>query len=406
MNDIAITGMGIISPLGIGQETFWKNCRNAATGLKKISVFDTQAFPSNIAGLVEGFQPGQYMKPNVYRRLSRISRMAVAAGIEAIQDSGLILDNMDRERIAVIMGTAYGASSRVEDFYVSLLKDGPRGAQPFLFPETVPNAPASHIAIYHQIIGPNTTFCQNELSAENAVLYARNLILNNIVDVALVGGAEEISEMLFSCYSALGSLNNVQAPDDEAVVSVKERGLILGEGAGILVMEKESFALERGAKVYGLLRSGIVTGGMTRIGHYEVDGEQMRRAMICAMEQAGLGSNEIDRIDISANLSGELDRMEYHQIKDVFTERQEHIRVTPLKYLMGDFGGAGIIRAAAILLSLYHQAPLPAVSLDTLLDEGNDALEWNISPSQDIQTTLMTSSTFGGGSASMIFTKA
>ncbi|MBN1847748.1 MAG: hypothetical protein JW932_04105 [Deltaproteobacteria bacterium] len=406
MNDIAITGMGIISPLGTGRESFWESCRNAKSGLKRITTFDTHSFPCNIAGLVEDFQPGQYMKPNVYRRLSRISRMAVAAGIEAIQDSGLILDGIDRERVAVIMGTAYGASSRVEDFYISLLRDGPRGAQPLLFPETVPNAPASHIAIFHRILGPNTTFCQNELSAENAILYAKTLLLNDIVDVALVGGAEEISEMLHSCYSDVGSLNTLQSGEGQPILPKRGGGLVLGEGAGILVMERKSFAIERGAKIYGLLRSGIISGGSASIGHYEIDGEQMRRAMVTVLDRSGIGPTEIDQIDLSANLSGELDRMEHHQVKKVFTQKQNKIRVTPLKYLMGDFGGAGIIRAAAILLSLYRQEPLPVVNLDTLVGEGDTALEWHIPPAQDIRSTLMTTSTFGGGSASMIFSKA
>lgn len=405
MNDIAITGIGIISPLGIRQQAFWENCRNAKTGLKSIKTFDTQSLRSNIAGLVEGFQPGQYMKPNMYRRLSRISRMAVAASIEAIQDSGLVLDDMDRERVAVVIGTAYGASSRVEDFYVSLLKDGPRGAQPFYFPETVPNAPASHIAIYHQITGPNSTFCQNEISAENAIMYSKNLLLNGYADVVLVGGAEEISEILYSCYDAVGAINKVRCLENESIKPCMDSGMFLGEGAGILIMERTKSALERGAKIYGLLRSGLITGGKARIGHYEVDGEQMQRAMISALAQAGIDPNEIDQIDVSANFTSELDRMEHDQIKKIFVQKPEEIQVTPLKYLMGDFGGAGIIRAAAILLSLYYQEPLPTVHLDTLLGGGECSLDWNFPSVQDIRNTLMTSSTFGGGSASMVFVR-
>jgi 3-oxoacyl-[acyl-carrier-protein] synthase II len=405
-NHIAITGIGLISSMGVGRHAFWKNCRNARTGLKEVTSFDTHLLRSNIAGIVEGFHPGQYMKPSVYRRLSRISRMAVSASIEAIADSGLNLDNIDLERVGVIMGTAYGATSRVEEYYISLLKDGPRGAQPFLFPETVPNAPASHIAIYHQITGPNTTFCQNDLSAENAILYARNLLLNDLVDVVLVGGAEEISDILYSCYDAVGALNRVKIGESTFVRLAPGSGIVLGEGAGILVMERETFAIERGARMYGVIRSGVITGGKTRIGHYETEGAQMRRAMVMAMEYARVVPHEIDQIDVSANFSSELDQMESAQIKDVFGKgSNDDTRVTPLKYLMGDFGGAGIIRAAAILLSLYHQTPLPCVSINALLGEPEYALEWHLPPKKEIWTTLMTSSTFGGGSASLIFAK-
>jgi len=337
--------------------------------------------------------------------MSRISRMAVASSVEALKDSGLILDAIDKERVAVIMGTAYGSSSHVEDFYISLLKYGPRGAQPFLFPETVPNAPASHIAMFHGITGPNTTFCQNEISAENAILYSQNLLIQNQVDVAFVGGADELSAILYSCYNAVGALKKIKAENDELVNPKPGDGLILGEGAGVLVMERLDFALERNAKIYGIFRSGVITGGITSVGHYEVEGEQMARAMFLAMKKANIKPDEIDQINVSANFSGELDRMEYNQLKKIFRKPTKDLSVTPLKYLIGDFGGAGVIRAAAILLSLYHQVPLPAVSAQTLKGESQRSLEWDLHSTDNIHIALMTTTTFGGGSTSFIFTK-
>ena len=405
MIDIAITGIGVMSPMGVGREAFWENCRKAKTGIKKITSFDTSSFRSNIAGWVEDFDPSQFMSPGVYRRMSRISRMAVASSVEALKDSGLILDTIDRERIAVIMGTSYGSSSHVEDFYISLLKYGPRGAQPFLFPETVPNAPASHIAMFHGITGPNTTFCQNEISAENAILYGQNLLIQNQVDVALVGGADELSAILYSCYNAVGALKKIKVENEELANPKPGDGLILGEGAGVLVMERLDFALERDAEIYGILRSGAITGGLASIGHYEAEGDQMGRAMSLAMRKANINPDEIDQINVSANFSSELDRMEYNQLKRIFTKRMNNLTVTPLKYLIGDFGGAGIIRAAAIFLSLYHQAPLPTVSAEILKGEPECSLAWNVPLTGKIQVALMTSTTFGGGSASFIFTK-
>jgi 3-oxoacyl-[acyl-carrier-protein] synthase II len=405
MSDIAITGIGVISSMGIGREAFWETCKKAGTGIKKVTDFETSSFASNVAGWIDDFEPREYMSPRIYRRMSRISRMAVSSSVEALSDSELNAEELDKARIAVILGTAYGSSSRVEDFFVSLLRDGPRGAQPFLFPETVPNAPASHIAMFHGITGPNSTFCQNEISAENAMLYARNLLLGNIVDVVLAGGADELSPMQYHCYNDLGALNKIKIKNHESVDPEPGGGLILGEGAGVLVMERLDFAVKRGAKIYGLLKTGILAGGATLMGHYETDGEQMGRAMIMAMEQAGLRPDEIDQISVSANLSAELDRMEYHQLKTIFRNRLNDLAVTPLKYLMGDFGGAGIIRAAAVLLSLYHQLSLPALKAEVLKPELHDVLKWNISSKSKIQTALMTTSTFGGGSSSLVFTR-
>jgi len=404
-NDIVFTGIGVISSLGIGQEAFLANLRKAKSGIKRITSFDTSSLGSNIAGWVEDFDPRQFMSPGIYRRMGRISRMAVAASIEAVNDSDLILDTLDRERIAVIMGTAYGSSSHVEEFYLSLLENGPRGAQPFLFPETVPNAPASHIAMFHGITGPNTTFCQNEISAENAILYARDLLLQNLVDVVLVGGADELSPVLFMCYDALGALNSIKVKVDQPVKPEPGRGLVLGEGAGILIMERRDFAVKRGARIYGTLRSGILTGGVTSTGHYEVEGDQMGRAMSLAMRQAGVDPDTIEQIHVSANFSSELDRMEHYGLERTFGVNTTSLRVIPLKYLMGDFGGAGTTRAAAILLSLHYQLPLPTVDVEMLKARPQNSLEWKICPGIKLQFALMTTSTFGGGSTSLIFAR-
>ncbi len=403
MDDISITGIGLISPLGVGGEVFWENLQKAETGIRKITSFDTSSFKSNVAAWVENFDPRLFLPSRTYRRMSRVSRMAVAASQEALEDSGLILDDLGRERVGVILGTGYGGGSYVEDFYASLLRDGPRGAQPLLFPETVPNAPASHIAMYHGITGPNSTFCQNEISAENAILYGRNLLLKNAVDAVIVGGADELSAVQYSCYNALGALNPVRADKDEPVRPKPGKGLVLGEGAGIMVMERPDSARKRGAKIYGKLKSAVVAGGRAATGRYEVEGKQMARAMNLAMEQAGMESGAIDQIHVSANYSGELDRMEYEQLKKAFPIHPDDLPVTPLKYLIGDFGGAGIIRAASILMSLFRQKPVPTVKAHLLKGDPRQALGWDLDPGTEARSALMTTSTFGGGSGSMIF---
>ena len=406
MKKIAVTGIGVISSMGVGREAFWEGCRRPRSGIKKIESFDTQAFKSNVGGCVEGFKPGDFMPPMVYRRMSRISRMAVASSIEAIEDSRLVLETIDKERVAVIMGTSYGSSSHVDAFYLSLLKEGPRGAQPMLFPETVPNAPASHIAIFYKINGPNSTFCQNEISAENAMAYAVNLLSNDIVDVAVVGGAEELSEILYGCYDAVGALNRIRVREGESIEPVPAGGLILGEGAATLILERTDFAEKRGARIYGMLKSMVTVGGETVMGHYEKRGEQMASAVRQSLEQADIQNSDIDHISISANFSRELDIMEHEQLGQLFQKTRQDINVTPLKYLSGDFGAAGATRAAAVLLSLYHQKSLPFLPINALLPETHPFPAWEIQDTGAIQHALMTSTTFGGGSCSMVFSAA
>jgi len=405
MSDIVVTGIGVISSLGLGKEAFWESCGKARSGIKKITSFDTSSLRSNIAGCIDDFDPSRFMPPAAFRRMSRISRMAVAASVEALEDSGLSLDETDKERVAVVMGTSYGSTSSVEGFYASLLENGPRGAQPFLFPETVPNAPASHVAMFHGITGPNSTFCQNEISAETAILYARNLLLQNHVDVALVGGADELSSMEYFCYDALGALSNIKVQDGEVAAPRLGRGRVLGEGAGMLVMERRDFFRHRNAGIYGRLISCVSVGGSSALGHYEADGVHMARATVRAIKEAGLGQDHIDQVHVSANFSGELDRMEYYQLAGIFGKNMQGLKVTPLKYLMGDFGGAGALRAAAILLSLRRGSPVPAVNVALLKERPGGALEWEFDRAGS-RNALMTTSTFGGGSAALVFTNA
>jgi len=402
MCDIAITGIGIISSMGTGKDDFWSACRHARTGIKRITAFDTDSFDSNVAGSIDDFDPGRFMPQRRYRRMSRVSRMAVAASIEALEDSGITIDDHNRDSIAVIMGTSYGSSSHVEEFYASLLRDGPRGAQPFLFPETVPNAPASQIAIFHGMTGPNSTFCQNEISAENAIIYAHNILSQEIVDVVIVGGADELSQMQYSCYNALGVLNRTRAKEGKAVCPEMGGGLVLGEGAAILVMERLQSAVTRGTTIYGLLKSSRITGGITTPSRYEGEGTIMKKAITHTLKEADISTDAIDHIGVSANLSGTLDRMEYSVLNEIF--HNETLPVSPLKYLTGTFGGAGTTRAAAILLSLHHRVPLPTVKLPTLAMKGHQSVAWENHTDKRVNTVLMTSSTFGGGSGSFIFT--
>lgn len=402
MSDIAITGIGVISAMGIGKDAFWENCKKTKNAITQIDAFDTGGLHSNVAGSVTGFHPKKYVPAMAYRRMSNISRMAVAASVEALKDSNLLPEDMDRDRISIIMGTADGCSSHVEKFYTSLLQDGPRGTQPFYFPETVPNAPASHIAMFHNITGPNSTFSQNMISAENAILFARNLLSLHQTDIAIVGGADEISAMQYACYDALRGIQKVKVKKSEDIMPVTGDGFFLGEGAGMLIMERLESAKKRNARIYGLLKAGVITSGKGAIGKYEPDVTNLSCSISQALSDTGINPSDIHQFNVSANYCTQLDRGEYNVLKKLFGT---DIQVTPMKYLMGEFGGAGVIRAAASLLSLYHQVALPTVNLETLKGKNRDPLQWGNPSLHEIKTALMTSSTFGGGNSCFIFVK-
>lgn len=403
MSDVVVTGIGVISPIGVGRAAFWEGCLQARSGIRRIASFDTNPFASDIGACVEGFDPATFMPSRVYRRMSPISRMAVAASIEAVNDSALNVETLDRERVGIVMGTSYGSSSHVDEFYMSLLREGPRGAQPFLFPETVPNAPASHVAMVHRISGPNTTFCQNEISAENALGYAQDLIAGDVVDAVLVGGADELSWVQFACYNAVRALQRIRAEDDAPPVPRPGGGLVLGEGAAVLVLEHRKRAAARGARIYGTIRSVALSGGSARTGHYE-SGAVYGRILGRAMSEAEVSPEEVDQIHLSANFSRELDSMECEQLKGHFGSRLETLGVVPLKYLIGDFGGAGALRAAAVLLSLHSGTPLPTLSPQALQSRSGETIGWRKSEAaRKCAHALMGSATFGGGCAGIVF---
>ncbi len=406
MKEIAVTGIGVVCSLGIGREAFRRNISEAVSGIGPVISFDTSNFRSSLGAEVADFDPALFMRPSVYRRMSRLSRMAVVAAGMALEDGRGILDRVPGNRIAVLMGTAYGSSSCVDAFYRSFVSDGPRGAKPFLFPETVPNAPASHIAMVNGITGPNITFCQNGISVEAAAVHAAGMLDHGLVDAVLVCGAEELTEVLYGCHDAVGALNRARADGKVPVSPPIGGGLVLGEGAGVLLMERLGGARERGARIYGIFASGATAGGPAETGHFESDGKALRRVVSRALAEAGMAAESVDHIGVSADFSGEAERLEHGVVQSVFSERAKTVGVTPLKYLMGDFGGAGALRAAAILLGFDAGIPLPAIEPQLLDGEYAYPDSWKIFRPRPMRNGVMISSTFGGGCSCLVFSSA
>jgi 3-oxoacyl-[acyl-carrier-protein] synthase II len=401
MNRIVITGMGIVSALGIGKAAFWEKCRLARSGIKSIESDLDGDHRCTVAALVEDYNPRRYLKPAVYRRMSRLSRMTASACIEAVHDCGLDLERADKDRIAIVAGTAHGSSESIEAFYASMLAEGPRGAQPFYFPETVPNAPAGHVAMILGITGPNTTFGQNDISAENALGFAHQLLVEDRADAAIVCGMDEIGDMLFGCYDALGALNRGSAKTDLSQ-PIMGAGMVLGEGAGALVLEQEAFARARRAEILATLASVAITGGLAAPGTYEKCDAALEKAINMALEQAGMGASDVDQISVSGNFTGHAERAEIAALSrcGLFDGRSKG--VSPIRYLTGTFGGAGIFSAAALTLSLYRQQPLPFLNIQAY-KATNTMPDWQLAEGGPARTALMTTCSYGGGCAALVF---
>jgi len=363
MDEIVITGMGIISACGVGREAFWQNCLRGQTGIAPISSFDTSAYSSHLGAEARDFNPKDFIPPLKYRRMSRVSRLAVAASIEALKDATLEVSPSSAPGLGVLIGTGYGSTSQTDDFFLGLLKEGPEGANPSLFPDTVPNAPASQISIYHGLRGPNTTFSHNEVSGEQAMAYAYRLLQEGRAEVLLAGSVDEFSAVLFHSYAVLQALSPKGAYEEGMRPFDRRRnGRVLGEGAAILVLERKKWAQERGAKIYGSLVACAATGGPVGINHYEAGAEQMARTIKTVLNKAGISPGQVDYISAAANSTLELDRTEALAIQKVFTPA-DSIPVSSLGGHIGSFCGSGALRAAALLLSIKERKILPTFGL-------------------------------------------
>jgi 3-oxoacyl-[acyl-carrier-protein] synthase II len=399
MTGIHITGIGVVSAIGVGKAAFWQGCRTARSGIRAVDGFLKEQHGSPLAGWVADFDPRRNLAPAVYRRMSRLSRMAASAGVEAFQDSGLDLSSIDRDRVAIVVGTAHGASASIEEFFVSLLAEGPRGAQPLHFPETVPNAPAGNLAMVLKITGPSTTFGQNEISAESALLYARRLLLDDQVDAAVVCGLDELNDMFFNCFDALGVLNPGRR-EKGAWLPLRGAGIVLGEGAGALVLERAEHAQRRGARRYARLAGGGCTSAPAATGTYEGCAPALVRAIREALLSADIDNRDLDQIVVSANFSGDLEAVEAAALERITGST---VWVTPLRYLTGSFGGAGILSTAALALSIHHQEGLPAIALETLTGRQGPP-PWQMRLQHPLRNGLHTACTYGGGCAALIVT--
>jgi 3-oxoacyl-[acyl-carrier-protein] synthase II len=403
---INITGLGILNGLGIGKVAFWRELVRGNSGIAPIRGFDTGKYVCNLGAEIDNFNARDFMEPRFYRRLSRQSRLAVAASIEAIEDSGLKITDQNRHRIGVVFGTAFGSTEQTDGFFVSLLNHGPQAAEPILFPDTVPNAPASHIAMYHGLKGPNSTFCQNHLSGECALAYGISLLEQDQADAVLVGGVDELSSILFHSLTSVRALKPIQQRETlQTSLFPTGKGFIAGEGATCLVLEREDSLKRPEKKRYGTVLSLALTSGVVAQAHYEAAGRSMARGMTKALKEANIKIEEVGIIGLAANGVDELENAELEALEEVFGNAWHSIPRLPLRYFVGEFGGAGLLSVATILLSLAEGTIPPAVRGASLTGPFGEAQRFAPAIEKTLAAGMAVGSTFGGGSGCTIIAR-
>jgi 3-oxoacyl-[acyl-carrier-protein] synthase II len=398
---VVVTGLGIVSSIGVGKEAFWKNCLQGVSGIRPVRGFDVSDYRSKLGAQLPEIDFKAFIRPANLRRMDRIGKIVVSAVRLALDDSGLDLRKEDPDRMGLSFGTGLGSSDTVDQFFRSLLKDGPVGAAPILFQTAVPNAISSHCSIEYGIKGVNITFSHKETSTEMAMAYAYHLLKEGRMDMILAGGGDELSEPLYHVYSRLGVLSPGRQRGSEGMrpFDRDRNGIILGEGSGIFVLETLEHAEKRRAKIYVELAAVGMAGSADGLLQYDLNGDSIARAMSLAAQEVPT----VDYISAAANSTLDLDRAETLAIRKVFRERTKEISVSSLKSMIGEFDGSGGIRACAVALALHHGMIPPTIGTQRIEPECDLNLVLHQFQEKAIRSALLNSCSNGGSNISLLF---
>jgi 3-oxoacyl-[acyl-carrier-protein] synthase II len=354
---ICITGIGVVSPIGIGKEEFLSSLKSGKSGIEEIKEFDTRFSSSKKGGMIRSFHPKDFIPASKIRRLDRASQFAIAASKLALVDAGFTVTQENSSRVGVVLGSGFCGLSSSEEFHRGQVLKGFLDLNPMLFPNTVPNAPSSYVSIELGIEGVNSTLVQSFCTAEAAIFFACDQLRRGRADLILTGGVDELSEFLFRGFSELHLLATDGGDGERSRPYDKMRnGLTLGEGAGLLVIESEEHARSRGARIYGYIL-GYSLVGKSREG----DGtEDLNRSTQMALK--GREGTPIDYLSGAGNSSKVLDALEAKSIKRIFSAKYLGIPVSSTKSMTGEAIASGGVRMVANILSMENGFIPPTIN--------------------------------------------
>lgn len=406
---VVVTGMGVISPVGTGLNKFWDSLIKGKSGIDKITRFDTSDLPSRIAGEVRDFNPEAYIEKKELKRLDRFTQFAISATKMALEDADLDLSTVDKTRIGVILGSGIGGNATWEEQHSILLSKGPKRVSPFFIPMMIVNMASGQVSMAFGLKGPNFTVVTACASGTNAIGEAFRTLQRGDADIIISGGTEAPITMLslagFSSMKALSSRN-----DEPSLASRpfdRERdGFVMGEGAGILVMESLDSALKRNAKIYGEVVGYGSTADAYHLTQPSPEGEGASRAMEAAISDAGISPSDVDYINAHGTSTLLNDKFETKAIKNTFGEHAYKLAVSSTKSMTGHLlGAAGAVEIVATLLSVYNDEIPPTINYENPDPECDLDYVPNRAVKRTVNIALSNSMGFGGHNACIIVKK-
>jgi len=404
---IVITGIGLITALGNGTRVTWEGLLAGRSGVGPITRFDAARFPTRFAAEVKDFDPALWMEKKEAKKMDTFIHFALAASELAMKDAGLsVFDHSDGERVGVIIGSGIGGFATIESEKQNLLNHGPRRISPFFIPSSIINLAAGQVSIRFRARGPNLAPCTACSAGSHAIGDSFRIIERGDADIMIAGGSEAaITPLAVSGFDALRALS--RRNDEPARASrpfdLNRDGFVMGEGAGVLILEELEHARARGAAIYAELAGYGLSGDAYHITAPPKDGDGAVRSMILTLKDAGISPDQVDYINAHGTSTQPNDKTETAAIRTVFEEHAYKLAISSTKSMIGHLlGAAGAVEAAVTALTIRHQRVHPTINLEIRDPDCDLDYVPNQARPMNIRYALSNSFGFGGTNACIL----
>lgn len=409
MKRVVITGLGPVTPIGIGKEEYWDSLIAGKSGVGYITRFDTENFPTKIAAEIKNFTPEDYIDKRELRRMDRFTQYALVATFLALKDGKISLENEDKERIGVVLGSGIGGMETLEAEHLKLLEKGPRRVSPVFIPMMISNMASGQISIYYGLKGPSMVITTACASGTHAIGEAFRMIQRGICDLIITGGSEAaitpIALAGFSSMKALSTRN--EEPSKASRPFDKDRdGFVMGEGAGILILEELEHAIKRGARIYAELVGYGATSDAYHMTAPDPSADGAKRAMELALKDGNVDYHQVDYINAHGTSTHYNDKLETLAIKELFKEHAYKLNISSTKSMTGHLlGAAGGIEAIATTLAISEGKIPPTINYEIPDEECDLNYTPNKFVEKEIAYAMSNSLGFGGHNATILLKK-
>lgn len=399
---VVVTGIGALTPIGNNLQDYWNGLINGVSGAAPITLFDAAKFKTRFACELKNFDPFEFLDKKEGRKMDRFTQTALVASNQAVADAGITDQNVNKDRVGVIFASGIGGLITFQEEVMNFAKgDGTPRFNPFFIPKMILDIAAGHISMRHGFRGPNFAVVSACASSTNAIMEAVNIIRLGKADIIISGGSESvISEAGVGGFNAMKALS--ERNDDPQTASRpydKDRdGFVMGEGAGVLVLEDLEHALKRGAKIYCEIAGAGATADAHHITAPHPEGLGAKNVMLAALEDAGMKPSDIDYINTHGTSTPLGDAAEVKAITDVFGEHAFNVNISSSKSMTGHcLGAAGVVEAIACIMSVIHDVVPPTINHFTDDPELDSRLNFTFGKSQQRTVRAALSNTFGFG---------